>query len=109
MFPTSHNNPGTRLGDASENYPPAFQQGGEYLKLRMRSRAPGKMGAARGSEAAQYSSASMIVSTRVVFSGSAGSSEPNRISASYASIFQKNFRPVSVKFPKSCSFWGSLS
>lgn len=36
-------------------------------------------------------------------------SNQNRAVASYASIFQKNFRPTSSKLPKSCSPCGSLS
>src|SRR3954469_23760836 len=64
---------------------------------------------AHGGAEFQYSSTNIIVKTRVVFDGSLGSSDPNRISASYVSIFQKNFRPASEKLPKSCSRCGSFS
>ena len=47
--------------------------------VELGSKTPPRREPGRGREEAQYSLASIIVSTRVVFDGSAGSSEPNSI------------------------------
>src|SRR5438045_3525427 len=63
------------------------QQGDEASSSAEQRKSPAQRSARRGRD--QYSSASMMVSTRVVFDGSAGSGEPNRISEVVCVDFEK--------------------
>jgi hypothetical protein len=45
----------------------------------------------------------MMIGTRVVFAGSAGSAEPYRIVGVVGVALKRNLRPASVEEPKSCS------
>ena len=62
-------------GCGGEQPPPVFKENGDHVGRDRRFLAVGEI----EQDAHQYSSASMMVSTRVVFDASAGSSEPNVI------------------------------